>query len=308
MIGHFPNLSNEEYHSYPGTSKTQLDKIHISPLEYWDCYKNPNVRPRSEEDHFLFGTGAHSIILEPDVFKEHYAVGFDKSKYPDALDTIEDLNPELIKRNLSLTGTKRKLVESLISDGYPKEKIMLCQQEEYASSCQNKKIIPSSDYKDMLGMLDAVNSHHTASKLLKGCAAEHSYLVEDEYGMIRKCRPDFITANGRVVCDLKSTTDVSPSGFGRSIVKYRYLIQAAWYLDVLKLHYGDDAPTVFSFIAIQKTRPYDVAVYYATEDQIAIGRAAYQQDYDLLRACLESDNWPGCDGGRMLEIELPKWA
>jgi len=131
--------------------------------------------------------------------------------------------------------------------------------------------------------------------------------AEDETVLL-KCRPDLITRTGRAMPDLKTTDDVSERGFGITIARRRYHVQAAFYLDIMYWLYGDDAPELFCFIAAQKTRPYDVAVHWLNDPQVAEGRDLYQQDLARIIACRRVNYWPGADGGRVIEALLPSWA
>src|SRR5690606_34176514 len=108
--------------------------------------------------------------------------------------------------------------------------------------------------------------------------------------------------------DLKTTDDVSEAGFGRTIYKRRYDVQAAWYLDILRALYGNDAPRGFAFIAAQKKRPYDVAVHWCDEDLIEFGRQRYEADRLLYLECLENNFWPGADHGDLIRATLPSYA
>ncbi len=107
--------------------------------------------------------------------------------------------------------------------------------------------------------------------------------------------------------DLKTTDDVSESGFGRTIAQRRYHVQGAWYLDILRALYGDDAPQTFVFIAAQKKRPYDVAVHYLTSEQIELGRILYRQDLAKLVSCYDTGIWHGADNGLVIEANLPSY-
>ncbi len=307
MLGHFPNLSNESYHAAHGISKSVLDKINISGLACWDAYFNPDREPREYKHCFLVGDGTHKIILEPNLFKEQYAVGFDKSLHPDKLDTMDEMRAMLIRHTQKISGSKSELIERLIAAGYPSENFMQHAESQYIESIGDRQVIPASDYKNMLASLNAVNKHHTASKLLKDAVVEQSYFAQDEEGLVRKCRPDFITANGQICCDVKTTDDVSARGFGRTIYKFRYDVQGAWYLDVLKMVLGNDAPKVFAFVALQKNRPYDISVQFLTDEQIARGRSEYQKNLTTLKHCLENNYWPGADNGAVLECIVPNY-
>lgn len=316
------DLDNEAYHAGPGISKSKLDAIAISPLAFWDAYINPEREPQEYKHCFAVGDGTHKLVLEPGTFEQTYAVGFDKSAHPEALDSVAELKKACADNGLMVSGTKPELVERLLNEAdFPAGKIMLSMEREHNLTMQGKIAIPARDYKNMMGMLAAVNRHPFAGGLISGASVEQSFFIENDQDYIdhetgevvrvrelRKCRTDAITANGEWIPDLKTTDDVSLDGFGRTIVNRRYDVQAAWYLDILRDLYGSDAPRGFAFIACQKTRPYDVAVHYLTDEQIERGRRIYQRDMLRLVRCRDQNFWPGADGGDLLQAKFPNWA
>ncbi len=314
--------TNEQYHSGPGVSKSKLDAIAISPLNYWDQHVNPDREPREYKHCFAVGDGTHKLVLEPGTFEKTYAVGFDKSAFPNALNTVDDMKQELVKQSLMTSGSKPELARRLVEEAdFPRDQILMFLEQDHKAAIAGKIEMPAKDYKNMLGMLQAVNRHPWAGGLLAGAEVEQSFYVETieriidhdtgeviERPVLRKCRTDAISANGSTVVDLKTTDDVSLRGFGRTIAQRRYHVQAAWYLDILRLLYGNDAPKGFAFIAAQKTRPFDVAVHWLDEDTIEIGRQLYRRDLARLLTCEARNEWPGADGGDLLRAELPYWA
>ena len=315
-------LTNDEYHSGPGVSKSKLDAIAVSGLNFWDQYVNPDREPQEFKHCFAVGDGTHKLVLEPGTFEQTYAVDFDKTAFPDALDTVDDMKKVLIAEQLMTGGSKPELARRLVEEaGYSPDKIMLYLKDKHELSMQGKIAIPAKDYKGMLGMLRAVHRDHWASGLLRGCTVERSFFLETEEDYIehdtgnvikvpvlRKCRTDAITFNGEWVVDLKTTDDVSLEGFGSTIAKRRYEVQAAWYLDILRGLYGRDAPRGFAFIAAQKGRPYDVAVHYLTEEHIERGRRLYRRDLARLIHCEQNNLWLGAAEGKILQAELPYWT
>lgn len=315
-------MTNDEYHQGPGVSKSKLDKIAISPLAYWDAYINPDREPEEFKHCFAVGDGTHRLVLEPGTFEEAYAVGFDKSAHPDALNTADDLKQELAKHGLMVSGAKPELARRLVEEAdVPRDRILMFLEQDYNATLGDKIIIPAQDYKHMLGMLQAIDRHPWAAGLVSGASVEQSFfhggtrsVIDHDTGQVietfvlRKCRPDIITSNGEWVVDLKTTMDVSLAGFGTTIARMRYEVQAAWYLDVLRDLYGSDAPRGFAFIAAQKGRPYDVAVHYLTADQIERGRHLYERDLTRLLVCQHNNYWPGADNGDLLQAKLPYWA
>lgn len=301
------DLTNEQYHSGPGISKSKLDTIAVSPLNYWDQYVNPQREPREYKHCFAVGDGTHKLVLEPGTFEQTYAVGFDKSAHPNALNTVDDLKQALNARNIPARGSKPELIR-LLQEEDPSAVILAVLEQQHNASMAGKIAIPATDYKNMMAMLRAIQNHHTAGPLLQGAYTEQSYFWTDENGILRKCRTDAITWDGQYVVDLKTTDDVSETGFGRTISQRRYHVQAAYYLDILTALYGDDAPKGWAIIAAQKTRPFDVAVHELTEDQIQLGRLLYQRDLALLMECERTNTWPGVDGGNVIIARLPAYA
>lgn len=318
------DLTNAQYHAAAGVSKSQLDAIAISGLAYWDGYENPEREPQEFKHCFAVGDGTHKLVLEPGTFEKTYAVGFDKSAFPDALDLVADLKRECTARKLMVSGTKGELADRLIEDGFPRERIMVMLDRDHAKTMAGRIPIPAASYKNMLGMLKAVSGHHTAGGLIEGARVEESHFVtlsarqalgqyydEALHGdsmLLLKCRPDIITANGLIMPDLKTTDDVSELGFGRTIAQRRYHVQAALYLDIMSWLYGELAARYFCFIAAQNRRPYDVAVHWLDDEQVAVGRALYQRDLARLIECRRTSTWHGADGGQIIKAVLPGWA
>lgn len=258
-------MTNEEYHSSPGVSKSGLDLVARSPKHYWDRYVNPDYEPEEETEPKRQGTAIHTAILEPDRFESIYAS---------------------MPENLNRTTKAGK--------------------EYYAElTSQNKLVLKHDDYQECLKVRDAVHSHPVAGQLLTYGRAEQTFFVkEPETGLLTKCRPDWITDSG-VMVDVKSTEDASRDGFARSVANYRYYVQAPWYLDVLKRLYGD-APEFFVFLAIEKSRPHAIGVYYVEEADLQKGRDRYFKDLRKIAECQERNLWPDY----CLEIDslkLPPW-
>jgi exodeoxyribonuclease VIII len=110
----------------------------------------------------------------------------------------------------------------------------------------------------------------------KGKIAEASiYWYEDD--VLCKCRPDLIcpplnepnSDNKIVIVDYKTTVSCEPFAFNKSVKKYGYDMQAAWYRRGL-LMAGYDVED-FMFIAQEKVHPYASKVFRITKEQIDFG-------------------------------------
>lgn len=117
--GIYNNISNEDYHSGPGISKSGLDLIAKSPAHYKAVIDGITVREPTAAQ--ALGTAFHELLLEPDVFWAKYAEPLKRADYPDALDSkdLVDLIIELNKTRLpkiSSSGSKDELVGRIITD------------------------------------------------------------------------------------------------------------------------------------------------------------------------------------------------
>ena len=110
----------------------------------------------------------------------------------------------------------------------------------------------------------------------KGKIAEASiYWYEDD--ILCKCRPDMIcpplnepnSDNKIVVVDYKTTISCEPFAFNKSVKKYGYDMQAAWYRRGIQMA-GYDIDS-FVFIAQEKVHPYASKVFRITEEQMNFG-------------------------------------
>ncbi len=304
-------LSNAQYHGCAGISSTQIKTMNV-PLNFWDQNVNPDREPREEKHCFAVGDGTHKLVLEPGTFEQTYAVGFDKAAHPKAMDSAAELKKACSELGLMVSGTKPELAERLITEGKVNpETIMLVLEKMHEKTMNGKIAIPAKDYKNMLGMLNAVNRDPEAKNLLHNADTEQSFFYRHTLPcgtkILMKCRTDLITADYGFIGDLKTTDDVSEEAFGRTIANFGYHVSAAWYLDIMKHLYGDDAPEGFFFIAVQKTRPYDVGIYYLTQEQLRLGRAIYQSYLARLAECVKTNYWPGATGGKILPANIPKW-
>lgn len=148
-------------------------------------------------------------------------------------------------------------------------------------------------------MADAVHRHPAAAALLANGKAEQSFWWDDlPTGMRCKCRPDWY--NGTTIVDLKTTTDASPAGFARSVVQYRYHVQANHYLA------GTFAER-FVFIAVEKIYPFAVAVYELDTIAMQHGEALRRADLATIADCRATQEWPGYSD-TCQALSLPQWA
>lgn len=231
---------------------------------------------------------------------------------------------ETLNRNrtglLSTSGSMDQLAAILATEGQP---VTLWQDVRSRWRAENEGYIVLSvdTYEQLLGMRDSIMAHPAASALLKGSGvAEASvYWTDPATGELCRCRPDWWRADG-VIVDLKSTEDASPEGFAKSLVNYRYHVQAPWYLAGTQAAWdaghtikpGCDAsdfharPHTFAFIAVEKRAPYAVAVYVLDSESHEIGSRLMRADLDMLAQCRATGIWPGY-GDKLQQLGVPQY-
>jgi hypothetical protein len=261
------DMSNADYHAAEGISASGLKLIGRSPLHYWAAYLDPNREPREETPALKLGTAIHTAVLEPLRFADEYVV-----------------SPKFDRRT---------------KDGK-------AAAEAFEIENAGKTVISGDDWKTCMAISERLNHHPAAAVLFRSGVAETSMFWEDpDTGVLCKCRPDWLIHKTAIV-DVKSTTDASPSGFACAVANFEYHMQAAWYLDGVRLCLGDDAPAAFLFAAFEKKAPHAVAFYNADPEMISIGRTAYKSRLRLYADCLKNNSWPGYPAN-ITNLSLPAW-
>ncbi len=194
-------MSNAEYHADSAISKSDLDLINRSPA----YYKYVKENPREQTAAMLFGSLVHKLVLEPNDFKNEYAVA--------------------------------PVADRRTSEGKKK-------WNEFLANSEGKTVADIKTYTAACLAAESVENHPVASKLLRGGQAENSYFW-NENGVKCKCRPDYLRTDLKCVIDLKTTQNASPESFVKSAYDYRYHVQAAWYLRGLRACGADVENFVF---------------------------------------------------------------
>lgn len=112
-----------------------------------------------------------------------------------------------------------------------------------------------------------------------------------------------------IITDYKTCTTADRDAIQRSIARYGYHQQAAWYLDgVRALGLGGD-DTAFLFLFQETRPPYLVVPVELDPVALQIGRARNQQAVEIYRHCNETGVWPGHVAGDEIQmIGLPPYV
>lgn len=125
------------------------------------------------------------------------------------------------------------------------------------------------------------------------------------------CRARFdclnITEHNADIWDWKTTNDATDRGIERSIARYRYDIQAAFYLRGLEtLMPGYRGRTSFIFVFVESSAPYAVRRVVLQPSYLAAAQKKVSEAIDIWSRCLATNEFP-LPSPDTLAVELPAW-
>lgn len=263
----YPGTPEHEYRAWDAESQSLLRVI---PTRSEAHYRQERLEPSEPTPAKEAGTAVHHAILEPEIFEEEYVCG--------------------------ITADRRT-------------KAGKAAWAAFADDNKGKTVLDAKVYDMCLGMRDAVWDYPTAVELLGGRGGNEVAIVAEHRatGLMRKGLVDRLTEYDGypAIVDLKSTQDASEESFAKSIARYGYAFQAAYYTDILH----DLAPVArrFVILAVEKTPPYCPQAHEVTEIDMDQGRDEYERALERLAAARASGIYPGYPQG-LRYTPMPRWA
>lgn len=116
-----------------------------------------------------------------------------------------------------------------------------------------------------------------------------------------------ITDHVADIWDWKTTNDISDRGIEKSIAKYRYDIQAAFYLRGLEsLMPGYRGRTSFIFVFVESSAPYTVRRVVLQPSYLQAANKCVSGAIDTWARCIKANDFPML-APDTLAVELPAW-
>ena len=174
---------------------------------------------------------------------------------------------------------------------------------------QGKAPLLTREFDAVNAMAESVLANQTARALLSQPGDTEVSLFADVDGVPVRARFDFLPDRSErrtVAADLKTTIDASLGEFEKSVARYQYDVQAAWYLDALTAATGDDT-AAFVFIAVEKEAPYLTGVYQLPTQWGEMGAVKARRARELFAECTSTGVWPGYPEEVRL-LSPPTWA
>jgi exodeoxyribonuclease VIII len=263
------DIDEQVYRSDGAIAASDLKYAIDHGLEAFNIYKyGKNNPPRIATPAMKFGSMCHKYCLEPQLFQGSYAL-------------LDD------KRTKTGKATALALQEKGIETFTTPEMDTLT--GIYKALCNNEfanKYIISDTLRDTRGL------------------AEQSYWWKHrETGLQCKCRCDYVIDD--MVIDLKTTGESgsSPEAFTKTIVNFKYYLQAAHYLQ-------GTGQKRFIFVAVEKVHPFSVGVYELSPHFIERGYELQEQALSDIKQAQESGIWKGYTNYEPEGIKTltpPKW-
>lgn len=307
----FINLPREAYDDLQAWNGSLLKiAYHRTPAHAWAAYRDPVAPERADTAAFRIGSLTHAAILEPERFAAEYVV------------LPEDAPKRPTEKQLA-TGADSKPGTKIRAE-WEDAQARKAWWDQFDAKHHPVEVISAADAAMVLQLRDQVTQHSGLRPYLgQGDVLNELTLtwLDPETGHRCKARIDALRYLGRSLrtFELKSAADAGPNEFGRSVVKYDYLLAAAFYhdgidqcRDAIAQALGSDErllmglPIEFEYVVAEKEYPFLVARYDVTPEQLEIGRAQYRQALDAVTAADEMGYWPGYDQGAV-PLELPGW-
>lgn len=217
------------------------------------------------------GSAIHAAVLEPDVFERDYVLLADvedrrRSEYKEA---AKHHNPEFI-----ILGDEAAHIAGV--------------QATLLADPNIGPLLDASKWREISGFTQCPDT-----------------------GALCKFRMDSLITelNGEprlIGIDLKTTVDASPEEFSKTVDKFRYHAQMAFYAD--QFFWLTGLPLdAWAYIVVEKKPPYGAKIYTLEDEAIVFGRHLYRRDLATWKRCNETGVWPAYDSKPEV-IGLPAWA
>jgi len=230
-------------------------------------YRQAQLCPPEPTKAMKWGSLFHDYILLPEVFEATYAV-------------LPAEVAELDKRTVRFKEL----------------------WQDWQDANPGKEPVAEPTMLELRGMRDSLFANPYVANALSGGIAEQSIFWHN--GVPCKCRPDYI--KDAFLIDIKTTEDARPEAFAKSCWTYRYHVQSAHYSTGFACEFGSK-PDGFLFVAVEKTPPYAVAIYRASDAMIRQGQNEAERDLAVYQECTQRDIWPAYPEC-LCDIDLPVWA
>jgi hypothetical protein len=203
--GVYFGLPAEVYHKVSRLSTSALQKIDVSPADFWkDSWLDPNPTVLTAEEEKkksaarVTGAAYHTARLEPQLFEALYARELNSKDYPRAgmvkTDTAVKAALKDLGEQQSYTGeTALERAQRLADAGY-QGTIWAIELAAWRETLNGRIPLSAKVYDEILIDMTRIHSSGSIGEKLSGGAAEVSVFWTDRHGLKMKARIDYLKA------------------------------------------------------------------------------------------------------------------
>lgn len=257
-----PDVPEEVYHA--DRTAVSSSSLRLISNESEKAFYSRFVEGHEVEttDAMRLGKIIHLAILEGDAFTERYVV----------MPKFEGLTADGKMSSQSKAAKEKKA--------------------EWFSELKPGSLVVTEEERSMLfGIIDSVMAHQDAMAFIRGCEREVSgYYTDPRTGIRLRIRPDFKSSSEGILGEVKSTRSAKKNDFMWQMIRQGWDFQLAMYasgMEAIDLK----APMVCHFIAIEKVRPYTVALYVLDMGSLDWAQTKYHAALARLKGCIDSGQW-----------------
>lgn len=308
-MSEFRYLEKEERVGKIVVSASGLVTLDESPKHFHSKYilkEDQDDDTEAKED----GKLVHLSVLEPQRFKETCIVLDAKDGY---LETVDDLKTRIKSHGQEPKGKKKADFILQLLTIEPDAKIWDTYEANMRAS--GKQLVSAKDYKKCTRIIEEISKHDWLAKLPQEKSNEVPGYFVHKSGVIISFRLDsfFVGTHKEtgaqipMVLDLKKTRNASPRKFQTAMEEYKMIMLAAIYVDAVNAILKRD-DTRFCWIAVEEKPPYCLETYIAEDEDIVLGRYAYEAMIEKLLWCHKENKWPGYTNGKLNKLGLSEFA
>jgi hypothetical protein len=270
-----------DYYAIDAVSNSMLSLLKRSPWTFYKTYvtTDPAEKMESEEtDAMRLGSAVHMLALEPEKFGAEYLV---------------------------LEGPINPTTENVYGRESKKFKAWL---EESASLSEGRTILIREEFAEGRAIAKSFQSHPEIAAIMASRAKKFfefesfGRATVGGYTIPLKCKLDFVCPELKLIVDLKSSQDPSEYEWAWSAGKLGYHRQAALYIDMMEIRYGERFD--FLFGAVRSKPPYDSHVYRLGSKSINEGQEEYMRLIEQYAERKQTGDWKVRSQRMATEIEV----
>lgn len=275
------DMCNDEYHARPEYSSSQLKDLLRSAAHFYS-FNIAKEHEKESKKHLDFGTLAHALFLEPEVFTDEFSV----------LPADAPKPPTDVMRN-----AKNPSADSLARiewwDAWEAEngKKITITEDQLSGA---KRIVQSLQGLSMYGVM----LEHA------GMAEASIFFTDPIYDLQLRIRPDYhiipceAFPNGLII-DVKTANDARPTAFSKACGNFAYDLSAVMYREGFQQYYQTEDKPDFIYLVAENDAPFVAKQYKASDLFLSVGEVRYRKAKELLAESQLMNQW----GGYSLELE-----